>query len=48
MLCEQDRIGFEAIMQLHAKIDDDQNGNLDRSESDEVANRIFKLMTIAL
>jgi len=36
-VCERDWIGFEAIAQLHAQIDDDQNGSLDRSESDEVS-----------
>ena len=37
-ICEKDRIGFEAIRHLHRQIDDDQNGNLDRSESDEVGH----------
>jgi len=36
-VCERDWIGFEAIAQLHAQIDDDHNGSLDRSESDEVS-----------
>jgi len=35
--CEFDVLGFEAINQLHALIDDDHNGNLDRSESNEVS-----------
>ena len=35
-VCEKDWIGFEAIAQLHAQIDDDHNGSLDRLESDEV------------
>lgn len=35
-LCEKDKLGYEAICQLHREIDDDHNGNLDRSESDEV------------
>ena len=35
-LCEQDKIGYDAIQQLHLQIDDDHDGNLDRSESDEV------------
>lgn len=35
-ICDKDRIGFEAIRHLHHQIDDDRNGNLDRSESDEV------------
>jgi len=35
-LCKKDWIGFEAIAQLHAQIDDDQDGRLDRLESVEV------------
>jgi len=35
-VCARDWIGFEAIAQLHAQIDDDHNGSLDRLESDEV------------
>ena len=35
-ICEKDKVGFEAIHHLHLSIDDDKNGNLDRSESDEV------------
>ena len=35
-LCEQDKIGYDAIQQLHLQIDDDNDGSLDRSESDEV------------
>lgn len=31
--CKKDQLGFEAISMLHSQIDDDQNGNLDRSES---------------
>lgn len=40
-VCERDWIGFEAISQLHAQIDDDQNGCLDRLESNEVICRLF-------
>lgn len=36
ILCERDWIGYEAVAQLHARIDDDKNGGLDRLESDEV------------
>ncbi len=36
-ICESDKYGFEAIQLLHNQIDDDHNGNLDRSESDEVS-----------
>ncbi|KAK6975649.1 stromal interaction molecule 2-like isoform X2 [Biomphalaria glabrata] len=33
--CEKDKLGLEAIKTLHHLIDDDQNGNVDQSESDE-------------
>jgi hypothetical protein len=36
-ICATDKDGFEAIRQLHFSIDDDQDGNLDRFESDEVS-----------
>lgn len=32
----QDRIGLEAIKSLHRQLDDDANGNVDLSETDEV------------
>lgn len=32
----EDLDGFNAISHLHALIDDDQNGGLDRTESEEV------------
>ena len=35
-MCDKDPLGYEAILQLHAAIDDDHDGTLDRSESDEV------------
>jgi hypothetical protein len=44
ILCERDWIGYEAIALLHARIDDDKNGGLDRLESDEVTS----LCTICL
>lgn len=33
--CERDRLGIEAIRHLHVQLDDDHNGNVDQSESDE-------------
>ncbi|XP_059152645.1 stromal interaction molecule 1-like isoform X6 [Physella acuta] len=33
--CEKDKLGLDAIKSLHHLIDDDQNGNVDQSESDE-------------
>lgn len=39
--CEQlnfcdDRLGFEAILYLHRQLDEDANGDIDITESDEV------------
>lgn len=31
-----DRLGLEAIRTLHSQLDDDANGNVDLSESDDV------------
>lgn len=31
-----DRLGMEAIKSLHEQLDDDDNGNIDLSESDDV------------
>lgn len=33
-----DRLGMEAIRSLHQQLDDDENGNIDLSESDDVRN----------
>ncbi|KAK7465238.1 hypothetical protein BaRGS_00037608, partial [Batillaria attramentaria] len=33
--CNKDKLGYEAISNLHRLLDDDQNGNVDQSESDE-------------
>ncbi|CAG5134619.1 unnamed protein product, partial [Candidula unifasciata] len=33
--CEKDKLGYDAIRLLHLLIDDDHNGNVDQSESDE-------------
>ena len=41
ILCERDWIGYESIAQLHARIDDDKNGGLDRLESDEVRRALI-------
>ena len=35
-LSETERLNLEAIRTLHSKLDDDANGNIDLSESDEV------------
>lgn len=34
---DQDRLGMEAIRKLHEQLDDDDNGNIDLSESDDVS-----------
>lgn len=34
---EHDRLGMEAIRSLHQQLDDDDNGNIDLSESDDVS-----------
>lgn len=33
--CNKDKLGYDAISNLHRLLDDDQNGNVDQSESDE-------------
>lgn len=35
-MAANDRLGFQAIKSLHQKLDDDANGNIDYSESDDV------------
>ena len=35
---EKDRLGKEAIKQLHRQMDDDHDGDVEPSESDEVCN----------
>lgn len=42
---EYDRLGMEAIRSLHQQLDDDENGNIDLSESDDV--RILFFCTIS-
>jgi hypothetical protein len=37
--CTKDKLGYEAITKLHGLIDDDHNGNVDQTESDEVGMR---------
>lgn len=33
----QDQLGMEAIKSLHEQLDDDDNGNIDLTESDDVS-----------
>ena len=35
-MASNDRLGLEAIKSLHSQLDDDANGNVDLSESDDV------------
>lgn len=35
-MASNDRLGLEAIQSLHSQLDDDANGNIDLSESDDV------------
>jgi len=41
-MASHDRLGLEAIKSLHSQLDDDANGNVDLSESDDV--KIFILL----
>lgn len=34
-----DRLGMEAIKSLHQQLDDDENGNIDLTESDDVSTQ---------
>lgn len=36
-MASNDRLGLEAIKSLHSQLDDDANGNIDLSESDDVS-----------
>lgn len=36
----EDRLGMEAIRSLHRQLDDDDNGNIDLSESDDVSKPV--------
>lgn len=44
-MAANDKLGLEAIKSLHRKLDDDENGNVDLSESNDVSlpigNTIF-------
>lgn len=47
-LSESDRLGLEAIRLLHGQLDDDDNGNVDLSESDDVSFPIIKRLKVEL
>jgi hypothetical protein len=42
--CPRDKVGFEAIVRLFSQIDDDSDGSLDRTESDEVCIIVHSIM----
>lgn len=49
LMASNDRHGLEAIKALHQQLDDDANGNVDLSESDDVSYYWhFILLTIRL
>lgn len=37
LVCEKDKLGYEAIKTLHHQMDDDKNGDIDLEESAEVS-----------
>lgn len=39
-MASHDRLGLEAIKSLHSQLDDDANGNVDLSESDDVKSLV--------
>ncbi len=41
-MASQDRLGLDAIKSLHRQLDDDADGNVDFSESDEVCMTVKK------
>lgn len=40
-ITSHDRLGLEAIKSLHSQLDDDANGNVDLTESDDVRIIIY-------
>lgn len=45
-MAASDKLGLEAIKSLHQKLDDDANGNIDLSESDDVS--IFSHLNVSI
>ncbi|KAJ8955299.1 hypothetical protein NQ314_006912 [Rhamnusium bicolor] len=41
-MAQSDRLGLEAIKSLHKQLDDDQDGNIDLSESDDVLKELWE------
>lgn len=44
-MATQDRVGLEAIRSLHRQLDDDADGAIDLSESDDVS--LFKILLLS-
>lgn len=45
-MAAHDRLGLEAIKSLHSQLDDDANGNVDLSESDDVSVLVLLLFLL--
>lgn len=45
-MAQKDRLGLEAIKQLHKQLDDDKDGTIDLSESDDVSIENSKYILI--
>lgn len=45
-MASHDRLGLEAIKSLHSQLDDDANGNVDLSESDDVCTFFINVYCI--
>jgi hypothetical protein len=43
-----DQVGLEAIRSLHKQLDDDDNGNIDLSESDDVSIYTYCCFSVAI
>lgn len=48
IVCKRDNISLEAVYEIHHLIDDDQNGNVDQSESDEVSVQSYQTRSVNL
>lgn len=47
-MASQDRLGLEAIKSLHSQLDDDADGDVDLSESDDVNILLNKIVNISM
>lgn len=44
-MAHSDRLGLESIKSLHKQLDDDKDGNIDLSESDDVSLLVHTLFS---